>query len=180
MEGAIGGNALFVVCIVCLRFVTSAFVVPDLSFLNLWCGSLALGLCLSVPRVSLGLPTGGIGCSVSAVLSVVIMSVLFCLPGGRSLGAAVGLVFCVPQGAIVGRSEPGETRERWAMCCAAVPLQDESKRFPQIKTSIHRWLISPDSLPCNGMGRLLPNQRSEMVSPIKFDSGSQFTLLESA
>jgi hypothetical protein len=124
--GAIGDNALFVISVVCQRSVSPAFDVAILSFLNLWCGSLAFGFCLSDPRVALVRNSGRIGGSVTAVLSVVIMSVLVCLPGGRSFGAAVGLVFSAPQGTIVGRSEPGDTRVRWAMCCAAVPLQDHT------------------------------------------------------
>jgi hypothetical protein len=65
---AIGGTALSVISIVCLRSLSPAFDVAFLSLLVLWGGSLTLGFCLSDPRVALVRSSGVIGVSAAAVL----------------------------------------------------------------------------------------------------------------
>ena len=129
---AFGGTAASVIGIVCLWSLSLVSVVALLSLLVLWGGSLEVWFCLSDPRAALVRNSGVIGVSVAAVLIWARMNVLVCRPDGRSFGAAVGLVLSAPQGTIAQRgSGPADTLVRWAMCCAAVPLQDQSNRFPK-------------------------------------------------
>ena len=45
------------------------------------------------------------------------------------------LVLSAPQGRFAQRgTRPADILVRWAMCCAAVPLQDKSNRFTKPKT----------------------------------------------
>ena len=71
----------------------------------LFSGSLALWFWLSDARAAFGRGSKVRGVSVTAVLIVLVVGVFVCLPGGRSLGAAVDFVFSAPQGRFAQRGE---------------------------------------------------------------------------
>ena len=69
----------------------------------------------------------GPGC---VVLIVDRIKAFVCLSGGRSNGAAVGLVFSDLKEPCVNRTGPGESLTGRAVCLTAVPLEARSNRFP--------------------------------------------------